>query len=565
MRGKRAELDRLNRLAELAEPMTGLRALHSWYRVTINPLRPLAVGARRVAMHPVAGPVLVSALLTAVYLAVEPRSADHAAQEFRTRLFEEQGLAAWSNLWFGGHHLLGYSVLFPPLAAWIGPRLVGAAAAAIAAGLFAAIVHRRWGKEAQLGAIWFGAATTISLFTGRLTFALGVAVALAAVYAAQRGWRAAALFLAMASALASPIAALFLACGGLAYALAERRIAGLGLAAVAFGTVVLLAFAFPEGGSEPFVVDSFRPALLVAALAFVAMPGNERLLRWGIVMYGLALVGAFAIETPMGGNATRMGALLIGPLLACRLWRSDRATLALIVVPLLWWQWSPVARDLERVVNVPAVHASYYQPLRAFLHRQTHGKPVRVEVLPTAYHWEANYVPRRLPIARGWERQLDRKYNALFYGERLSPAAYRRWLDQLAVRYVAVPHGPLDYAAELEAALIRRGLPYLRPVWRSHHWKVYRVLDPTPLVRGPARVTSMSQTGFALSTSRPTVALVRVRFTPYWALAEGVGCVEEAPGGFTRVRLAEPGRATVVTDFSPSRVFDRGPRCRQGA
>ena len=47
------------------------------------------------------------------YLILAPSSADHAAQVFRSGLFESEGLSAWNNLWFGGHHTPGYSVLFP--------------------------------------------------------------------------------------------------------------------------------------------------------------------------------------------------------------------------------------------------------------------------------------------------------------------------------------------------------------------------------------------------------------------------------------------------------------------
>jgi hypothetical protein len=61
-------------------------------------------------------PALVAAALGGAYLLVEPGSADHAAQAFRSGLFEQEGLGAWNNLWFGGHHLPGYGLLFPLLA-----------------------------------------------------------------------------------------------------------------------------------------------------------------------------------------------------------------------------------------------------------------------------------------------------------------------------------------------------------------------------------------------------------------------------------------------------------------
>src|ERR671914_1169462 len=125
----------------------------------------LALPARRLLE-----PALLAAALAALYLVVQPLSADHAAQEFRAELFEREGLSPWSNLWFGGHHLPGYSLLSPALGALVGPRLVGALAAVAAAVLFAAIAKRRWGEDARAGILWFALATSIYLFTGRLTF-----------------------------------------------------------------------------------------------------------------------------------------------------------------------------------------------------------------------------------------------------------------------------------------------------------------------------------------------------------------------------------------------------------
>jgi hypothetical protein len=55
--------------------------------------------------------------------------------------------------------------------------------------------------------------------------------------------------------------------------------------------------------------------------------------------------------------------------------------------------------------------------------------------------------------------------------------------------------------------------------------------------------------------------LVRVRWTRYWSIAEGTGCVEESPGGFTRVTTGEPGRLKVGVSFSPFRAIGGGQRC----
>ena len=70
--------------------------------------------------------MLVAAILSIAYLLLEPSSADLAAQTFRSDLFASHGFLLWNNDWYGGHYLPGYSVLFPPLGAALGPRLVGA-------------------------------------------------------------------------------------------------------------------------------------------------------------------------------------------------------------------------------------------------------------------------------------------------------------------------------------------------------------------------------------------------------------------------------------------------------
>jgi hypothetical protein len=516
----------------------------------------------RVALRRYGEPGLVAAALGVAYLITQPDSADHAAQVFRSGLFEREGLSAWDNLWFGGHHLPGYGLLLPMLGSLIGPRVVGVIATIAAALLFSSIAYQRFGERARLGVIWFATATAISLFSGRLTFALGVAIALGAVLAAQRGKRLLAVFFAALTPLASPVAALFLACGVVAYAISERSRRGLELAVVTVGVALLISAAFPEGGTEPFDFSSFEPAILVAIAVFVALPPEERLLRYSVAAYGAALIAAFLIQTPMGGNATRMGSLLLGPALAFGLWRRQRFALILLVPVLIYWQWSPVVRDLEEVSAQPSVTPGYYAPLRDFLRGTPHHEAYRVEVLPAAHHWESAYVPRGIYIARGWERQLDRKLNPLFYQSTpLTALQYRSWLDELGVGYVAIPHTTLDYAARGEKKLIKRGPPsYLERVFRDQNWTVYAIRDPSPLAIG-GKMVKLTPEGFVVDADAPGTILVRVRWTPYWSIERGSGCVEEAPDGYTMLDVQTPGRFRVGVDVTPLRAISSGPRC----
>src|SRR5947207_13559755 len=117
--------------------------------------------------------MLPAAVLALAYLITQPPSADFAAQAFRSDLFADHGFLIWNNYWYAGHYLPGYSLLFPPLAAALGPRLVGAFSAVVAAGLFGVIARRRYGDRARLGTLWFGAGTASLLLAAQPTLAPG--------------------------------------------------------------------------------------------------------------------------------------------------------------------------------------------------------------------------------------------------------------------------------------------------------------------------------------------------------------------------------------------------------
>ena len=505
----------------------------------------------------------------ALVLLLHPHTVDLAAHEFRSELFEREGFTIWNGHWYGGHHTPAYSVLFPPLAALLGPLVVGVLSSLAAAVLFERLVRAHFGPPARWGALWFGAATGVNLFTGRLPFALGVAIGLASLLAFQRGRPVAAAALAVACSLASPVAALFLALGGVACALAGphrlRRSAALVVAA-ALVPPLALAGAFPEGGRFPFAFSAFFPLPLLALAATVALPRRERVLRTGAVLYGLAGIAAFAVETPVGANAARLGALVGGPVLACALLgratsTRRRALLGAGLAALAVWQWGPAARDLGDALSDPAAQEAFYRPVIDFLERHDDGAG-RVEIVPTRAHRETAVVADRFPLARGWQRQLDIRHNRLFYEGRLRDEAYARWLRELAVRFVALPDSSLDYSGEGERRLVERDPPYLNLRWRSEHWRVYEVTPPGPLVIPEAGadigLDRLGPVDLQLDVERPGAALVRVRWTPYWT-ARG-GCVERS-GQWTRVHAERPGPLQLRVSFSPARLASRGERC----
>jgi len=215
-----------------------------------------------------------------------------------------------------------------------------------------------------------------------------------------------------------------------------------------------------------------------------------------------------------------------------------------------------VAKYLED----PAAKAGYFDALKEYM--ATLAPQRRVEIPFTRSHWESAEIAPDVPLARGWLRQLDTGYNPIFYRGQLNRFTYASWLAENAVRYVALPSAIPDRSSYQERALIERGLPYLRLVWRSDEWRLYEVILPAPFVI-PEREANfvLEQLGgdeLLLDVKRPGSAIVRVHWTPYW-FAKGA-CVERH-GEWTRVIARRRGFVRLSTRFSLERVASRGRRC----
>jgi hypothetical protein len=522
-------------------------------------------------------PVAVAIAFAAVYLIWEPRTVDLAAHTFRADLFGEEGFTIWNGQWYGGHHTPAYSIISPPLAWLLGPPVALAVAAVASAALFPPLARGAFGPErARWGSLWFGVGTATLLFTARLPFALGVAFGLAALLALQRrryGW---AIVFAVLCPLGSPVAGLFLAMAGVAVALAAprdrtRRNEGLLIAGAAFLPPLFLAWAFPEGGWAPFPFTAYLPIPAFALACLILLPREERALRWGAALYGVGATVALLIETPMGGNAVRLGALFGGPVLLCALWGRPvlrklwaLPLLAVGFASLAFWQWSPAVRDVIKYIEDPAAKSDYFEPLRQFLYTLPDQR--RLEIPFTRSHWEGAEVAMDVPLARGWLRQLDTGLHPIFYKGDINRLTYASWLADNAVRYVALPSAKPDKSSYRERALIEQGLPYLRLRWKSADWRLYEVLLPTPIVipEGDANIVleQMQSDELLLDVKRPGEAIVKVRWTPYWFASNA--CVEPN-GDWTRVIAEEEGFVRLSTRFAPERLVSRGRRCDDGS
>lgn len=516
----------------------------------------------------------VSAALAAIYLVWQPQTLDLSAQTFRADLWERDGFVIWNPNWYGGHTIPGYSLLYPPLGAWLGPALLGALSAVVATALFAAIALRAWGERAWLGVIWFGLASVAAPLAGRTTFALGLAIGLACVLAVQRRRPALALASGLLTSLASPVAGLFtaLACGAvLAARFSPSQWIGrrdgpvapaLAGALGALGALLALGLAFPTDGYQPFALSAWIwiPLTVLAVLVLTGI--DQPLLRWGAVLYLVLSVITLAGDSPLGGNVVRLGATFAGPLLAIILLGRRPALLALVAVPLLFWQWTATVRDVAAAEAEPATAPAYFDPLAGAIASQA-APFERVHVSPTRNRWEAVYAAERFPITWGWLRQLESEDLEFLEQDSIEPAEYRRWLATKGASLVAISDAEPDRIARAERRLFDSGAFDDELVAEREPWRIYRLAPPARGVgSSQAVLAELGPDGFSVRMD-PGSAVLDLRYTPYLEVTGGDGCVERAGDDRIAVlsRGSGPQTITVAAELSLAAALGRNRHC----
>jgi hypothetical protein len=508
---------------------------------------------RRELLIAVAATVLIASLV----LAFGPPPGDAPAHLYRT-LLVRHGALIWDNYWYAGAYPLGsYSLLYYLPAAVFGNVPLVFAATIVTTLLFSSIALREWGHAALWPARVFGVLAAAPMFTGLFAYSLGLAAMLATLWAAQnrRIWFA--VVFAGLTVGFSPLAFVFL-CLILAAVVASRRglsrrslvLAG-GLAFVAaIELVALSAFSTPTG-SYPFHWISLVSVLGVSTLG-VLLAQRAQGAAFLVALYLLWAIGSvvlFVVPTPVGDNWARLSAFIFPVMLltAALAHFRPRRLAALALGTALGFNLVPYFLLVPyRLDNRPA-KAAFWAPALAYLkHHITPG--FRVEVVPTAAHWEAYWVPKAgFPLARGWYRQIDIADNPTLYTKSLNARSYRVWLRSSAVEYVLLGRTPLDWVeARKEARILRTPGSGLVPVFQSRDWTIYRLPDPTPLLTGPgtATITTFGHTTIQGTVTTPGNYLLRAHYNPYWQLI-GAACIQPGPGKMTLLTLDRPGPFTL--------------------
>jgi hypothetical protein len=507
----------------------------------------------------------LAASLSSVLLWLGPPGTDLAAHVYQRTVFLEHGFTLWNNFWYAGRYsFVTYSVLYYPLAGLLGIKILALASIATAALAFAVILEREWGPSARASSLSFAVVWAGTALSAAFPFALGAALALLALWALQEGRRGRFAMLAVLTLLASPLAfvilALLLAGIGLARYENPARLVVPAVVVVGAGlTEVVLFRVFPGGGRFPFSIVELIPALVFCIIGAAATWRVERArpLLCFFVIYFAACIAAFVVPSQVGENIERVrfAALPLAVLtFSLRRWRPLWLALPAVLLATSW-NVTPLAASFRHSRQEVESKRGYWQPAIAYL--RAHLRPsYRVEVVDTAGHWAAVYLPdARIPLARGWYRQDDFPQNSLLYGK-FGQRAYSTWLRSLGVRYVVLTDARPDYSARAEAALLRSGRSGLTPVWRDAHVTILGVPRPRPLVTGPhpARVERLGDTKMTLVLGGAGRYRVAVRYSPYWTARHA--CVTEGPDEMLRVATATGGRVELAFKVGAGRALE---------
>ncbi|HEU5245149.1 MAG TPA: hypothetical protein VFU33_12170 [Gaiellaceae bacterium] len=518
----------------------------------ISPRRELLLGAA------------LTAAIAGLVLAVGPAPGDAPVHLYRTFLVRD-GALVWDNFWYAGTYpLASYSLLYYLPAALVGNLPLVFAAAVASTVLFSSIALREWGSAAVWPSRIFGVLAAAPLFTGLYAYTLGFAAMLATLKLLQlrRFWLAG-IFAALTVGF-SPLAFVFLCLIVGSYAVARRQIPRRNLwFGVALGIAAAIELAalvlFPSGtGVYPFHWIDFVAVLGVTTLG-VLVARNARGAGPLVAFYalwGLGSVVVYIVPSPLGDNWTRLSAFVFPVMLltASLAGFRPRRLVVLALAVALAYNLVPYALLVPSRLDNNTQQASFWRPAIGFL-RQHEQPGYRVEVVPTAEHWEAYWIPKSgFPLARGWYRQLDVADNPALYANHLDASAYRNWLRSAAVRYVLLSRtAPLDWeGGPQEARVVRSPGSGLRVVFRSRNWTIYELPHATPLLTGAANpiVTSFGHTAIRGQVFAPGRYLLRNHYSPYLRL-QGRGCVSQGPDKMTYLDLTRPERFSLSVPGTP--------------
>ncbi|MGI8678707.1 MAG: hypothetical protein ACR2LX_08500 [Jatrophihabitans sp.] len=502
-------------------------------------------GSRRLAntWPPTSAALLFSAVAAVAFVLVSPDVGDLWAARARASAANDGvGLHYWFS-WFAGTVPGHYSILAPFLSRFIDVGVLGAVATVAIVPLVRLTTR---GCPHPALATWLAAfGSAVSLWSGRVPFAEGIALALLALLCVRGNRALVAAPAAAVAALVSPVVAVFLMLGLAGVFVHDRcrRVAAAVTGAAAGVCLLAIAVLFGTPGPEGFPVAQAVGATAAFAVLLLARPSAE--VRTVLIASMIACPLLAIVPNGLGSNFERF-AWLCMPVATAATARAGRLLVVLPTVAAMSLTLVQSTKDL-RVASQPMSAAAYYRGLTTQLDRTPGLANYRVEVVPDGTHVAAYALLGHAALADGYETQSTHKLNGILGSHRLNATSYRRWLSGVAVRYIALDRTTLTSGPE--DRLVRTATPsYLHQVWSDHNWRLYEVDAARPIVPAPAQIVHAGQSKLVIATPRAATVGLRVRWSAYLRVRGPTGSTARLRPdghGFTVMAMSGPGRFVV--------------------
>src|SRR3978361_1979841 len=149
----------------------------------------------------------VAASLASFLLWATPPGIDWAAHAYQRTFLLQHGFQIWNNFWYAGRYsFITYSLIYYPLAALLGIKVLALASIASAAMAFSIVRFEQWGTASRVSSRSFAVLWVGIIGAAAFPFALAVSFALLAIWALQEGRRGRFALCAILTLAASPLA-----------------------------------------------------------------------------------------------------------------------------------------------------------------------------------------------------------------------------------------------------------------------------------------------------------------------------------------------------------------------
>lgn len=494
-------------------------------------------------------PIALLAVITLIMQVFGIVGWDAPAHLYKIALLREHQSIFWDNNWYGGaYQIISYGFIFYYLAQYISYNVVVVVSTGFLPLFFYLYSRKMYGVRSYWPSIVLAIVLAFYLANGQDPFLFAMSfMFLGMVLLAYRRPLlatlpvAAALF---ANPMALVIGAVFLLADFTARREVRRDYLRLALYVTPFFVArVAIMFLFYEQSS--YIYSAAEVLLFVGfslagfVLARVSHDPQRRAKEILFLTFAAAAVAtALVPQNPIGSNIGRVFFLFGAPLLlnVRRIFLPKYVTVPVVAGVIIGQLLMP-GLHYTHVADLPSTRAAFFTPALRFA--ATHYDPnYRFHVVALDTHWEAYYFSvNGYPITRGWFRQDDALHNTIFATNQFTAAQYVAWLRDMGVKYIFLPHAPLDFSGPRETHLLETTPSFVR-VFSDAQWTVYRLSDPQPMAvplnpsYGKANIIALQHQAIYLTVPHPGTYLIKITYSPYWELTAGSGTLQKSANDF---------------------------------